>query len=129
MKTSLRSAPMLFAFAALAALSAGCAPEFDHLEFSNRTSPPVGVTVAYDSIRVTEGIAVGVDAIPFAGSHEMDEETTVELRSDDTSVLGVDPALDRWSFVVYGVNHGSTKVTVVIDGAVSGSIPAIVEPQ
>src|SRR5262249_48782163 len=119
----------LTALAASIALLAGCTPEFDHLDFSAKTTPPEAVTIDYRSIEIPAGIAIGVSATPMAGTTELDAKTVVELRSEDATILGVDPSIEPRTFVVYGVEHGNTIVDVVIDGELRGTIPALVEPQ
>lgn len=129
---------ILLVAAALAGLS-GCSSDY-RIDFTYNSSPPDGAIISFDSIRIHEGIAVGVEAQPMDDDELMDRETFVRLVSDDPSVLGVQSTLSKadvdasddlanWSFVIFGVKTGSTRVTVYIDDELEGEIPAVVEPQ
>ena len=127
MKTS---RPLLCALAVAAAALAGCGPSFDHLEFTNRTTPPDSTSVSENEIRIQVGIAIGVIATPYDGNEAMDDEdTTLELESDNPGVIGVDPALEHGSFVIYGVGAGTANVRIIVDGSDEGRIPATVTLQ
>ncbi len=120
---------MLFALGLSAAVLSGCGPDFERLDFQNRTTPPVAVTVDYTNVTIPVGIAVGVIATPYAGGDPMDEDTLVELESDDTGVIGADRAIEHGSFVLYGVGAGTANINVRVDGDIQGSIPATVMLQ
>ena len=126
---------------ALAALggAAGCGG-FDRLDFQYKSAPPDGATVSFDQIRIHEGIAVGVKALPYDGNDLMDEETLVELDTANPGVLGVgrgvedadfdaDDECANWNFVLYGAGEGTTELTVRIDEDLEARIPVFVEPQ
>lgn len=116
------------ACAVLGALAIGC-EGFTHLEFQPQTSPPPSTIISYRGIEIPEGRATAVFAIPMDGDDPMDEDTFVELVSDDRSVLGVDRTLDEGAFVIYGAGAGSTRVRVYIDGEPEGDILATVKVQ
>lgn len=120
------------ALAGLLAPLAGCAPSFDELELTPRTTPPATSSptrVTSSSIEIQAGLAIGVIARPLAGGQEMEEETVVELESDNPSVIGVDPALERGSFVIYGAGPGTASVDILINGAREGKLAATVTLQ
>jgi hypothetical protein len=119
--------------------AAGCGG-FDRLDFQYKSAPPDGATVSFDQIRIHEGIAVGVKALPYEGKDLMDEDTLVELDTANPGVLGVgrgiqdvdwdgDDERSNWNFVIFGAGAGSTEVTVRIDGDLEARIQAVVESQ
>jgi hypothetical protein len=118
-------APFL-ALAALAVGAVGCHP-FDRVDFDAVTTPPVAASVTFDEVTIPKGIAIAVEARPMSGDDELDAE--LELRSADTSILGVDPGVDDKTFVLYGVSVGSTVVEVYYDGELEDEIPAQVPLQ
>jgi len=111
---------------ACAVFAAGCTPDFDRLDFVSRTTPPNDVTLTFERVDMQTGVAVGVIVVPSANGEEMDDDILVEIRSKNTDVLGVDPALEDRSFVIYGVGPGTTDIVIEIDGSYRGTIPASV---
>jgi hypothetical protein len=116
--------------ALLGSLTMGCGPSFERLDFTFRTIPPAGVTVAHEGITIPAGVAVGLIVTPMDDSgDEMDEETRIVLESANPGIIGIDPALEERSFVLYGVGAGASGITVDIDGDYQGKIPATVVLQ
>lgn len=128
---------MIAAAGALAIMS-GCSG-FERIDFVYDTSLPVDVLLNDEQIRIPEGVAVITQALPTASDGVMARSTEVQLTSKDPGVLGIALALPedfkdtdenaQWSFVLFGVKPGTTMVTVRIDGAMEGEIPAFVDPQ
>ncbi len=119
----------LAALPLFAALAAGCAPEFDHLEFGARTNPPLLVTLSSPKVTIPVGIAVDVAPRAMAGT-EVLEGASVLLESSDPSVLRVDPRLGVLTdFVLSGQSHGQAEIRVTVDGELKTTIPVVVEPQ
>jgi hypothetical protein len=126
------------AIAALLAGSPACS-DFERIDFGFESTPPVNVVLTYEQIRMPEGVAVITSARPMASDGLMSRDTEIQFNVADPSVLGVALALpeslddsgsgDVWSFVFFGAGVGATTVTVRIDGAVEGTIPASVEAQ
>ena len=117
----------------------GCT-SFDELDFTFRSVPPTNVIVSFDEIRIQEGVGVGVIARPLDDGVEMDVDTKVELESKNPGVLGVGPSepnafeeesedKENWTFLIWGVQAGTTEVSVRIDGELLARIPATVEAQ
>lgn len=128
---------MVIAVGALAGLC-GCSG-FERIDFVYDTSLPVDVLLSYEQIRIPEGVAIITQARPTAGDGLMARSTEIQLTPKDPGVLGVALALPedfndssesaQWSFVLFGVKPGTTAVTVRIDGATEGEIPAFIDPQ
>jgi len=117
-------------FALLGSLTMGCGPEFERLDFTLRTIPLDGATIGYGGISIPAGVAVGVIVTPIDDSGDaMEDEVKVLLVSDNPGVIGVDPALEERSFVIYGAGAGTAGVIVDVDGEYHGKIPATVVLQ
>jgi hypothetical protein len=115
--------------AALGALATGCGPDFERIDFANRTTPPVTTVIAYEGIEFKVGIAVATIATAVADGEDMDEETVIGLEPVNSDVIGVDPTIEANSFVIYGVGPGTTTINVEIDGELEGEIPVTVTLQ
>jgi hypothetical protein len=125
--------------AALGALSTGCR-DFDRLAFNVQSTAVSGASVSYEGIHFREGLALAVTAVPIDNyGDNMDDYTLIALESNDPSVIGVEPGppveqdgTDRpkpnWQFVIFGAGVGKSSVSVHIDGAARGEIPATVDP-
>jgi hypothetical protein len=114
----------------------GCGPDFERLDFEMRTVAPngVNVTINHKSITIPVGIAVGVIVTPIDDNGDRmgdddDDQVEVLLHSNDPGVIGIDPALERRSFVIYGAGPGSAGILVDVDGEYHGKIPATVVLQ
>lgn len=120
----------LFAAAAAVALAtlAGCGPTYDHLEFGQKTSPPLFVDLRPEGITLPEGIAVAVAPIPIAEGGDRMEDRVVTLISGDTGVLGCD-RIPETGFVLYGARAGQARLSVFVDGEAVETIPAQVVKQ
>jgi hypothetical protein len=127
-RSSLSRLALAGALAGLSALTTGCAEDLE-VDLNARTTAPLPVALSSRSVAVPAGVAVGVNAIPLSNGDEMDEETTVELISENIQVLGVDRTIEDRSFVFYGVGPGTTDVRVYIDGSFAGTIAATVQLQ
>jgi hypothetical protein len=108
--------------AALATGLAGCDP-FTRLDFTDQTAVPPGDQVAYETIRLTEGRAIGVIAIPMQGDQRMDDGTTVVLASNNQAIAGVAKSVSAGSFVVFGSAPGRTSFSVTVNDNVENDIP------
>ena len=108
----------------------GCAPDFDHLEMTIDTTPPLAVSISPTDVAVPVGIAVGVTATPFDTSGEkMDTDVVLALIPRNQQVIGVEASLDDRSFVVFGVGPGTTSITVEVDHQRQLEIPVTVKLQ
>ena len=116
----------------------GCS-DFERIDFVVTSTPPLAVVVTYDEIRIPEGVAVVATARPMADDGVMSSDTKVDLQGADPRVLGVAFALPQeldksgddtpWSHVLFGVQPGSTTITVRVDDDVKKEIPVVVAPQ
>ena len=117
---------------------AGCS-DFDRIDFQYSADLPLDIRLSYEEIWLPTGVAVTTVARPMAGDSLMARDTLVELASANPGVLGVSFALPNelgvsnenadWTFVLYAVSAGSTRVTVRVDGELKGEIPATILPQ
>jgi len=110
--------------------SAACQPDYGSIEVEVASSPPVPVSIHSRDFRVPVGISVLINVTPISDNrNDYIETDSVELTSQDRSVLNVEPGPEEWSFVLVGVGLGSTCVDVVINGAVEDCISAEVVEQ
>jgi hypothetical protein len=108
----------------------GCAPDFDHLEMTIDTTPPLAVSVSPTDVAVPVGIAVGVTATPFdTNGEKMDTDVVLALIPQNQEVIGVQASLDDRSFVFFGVGPGTTSITVEVDHQRRLEIPVTVKLQ
>ena len=108
----------------------GCTPDFDHLEITVDTAPPLLVSVNPTNIDLPVGVAVGITATPFDTAGEaMDADVELALIAGNTSVVGVDPSIEDRSFVIYGVGPGTTTISVQVDHRSRSEIPVTVKLQ
>jgi hypothetical protein len=124
-------AKSIFLAVAALALSAltGCGPHFDHLDFEEKTTPPLPVSLLSTGVTVPVGVAVAFAPIAMDGTERM-EDAKVDLVSSDASVLGVDRAVDESAgYVIYGVRAGHAQISIFVDGSAEGSLPATVTAQ
>lgn len=118
----------MFVALALSAL-AGCGPHFDHLDFAEKTTPPLPVSLQPNGVTIPEGIAVAFTPIAMDGGERI-EDAQVELVTSDASVLGVDRAADSEDgYVIYGVHAGHARISIFVDGSAEGTLPATVTAQ
>jgi hypothetical protein len=129
--SAVRSSRPLAALAAAAL--AGCAlPGFDHVQLAavvdGMDSAPLAVPVV-----LQEGSVTKIVATPMSSKGPLGGDFTFDLTSDDTSVLGVEPALGQppgtAQFILFGVAPGSTQIDVTVNGQSEAPIPAQVTPQ
>lgn len=122
------SARTLLAPALLALLTAGlaaCQPEYAALEISVASSPPVPVDVRDHSIEVPLGVAVLVRVEPISdNNNEYVETDRIELSSEESSILAVDPGSKERYFVLTGRKVGETCVSVYVNGRLEDCIDA-----
>jgi hypothetical protein len=123
-------------------LSVGCS-DFDRIDFQAKTTPPESVSLTSARVAITEGVAVFVKAVPLDTDGDMmDEDTTVELASNASAILGVEQGAEdgyfgngqetppeNWNFVLFGAGPGKTTMRIIIDGVTEGEIPVEVMPQ
>jgi hypothetical protein len=108
----------------------GCAPDFDHLEMTIDTTPPLAVSISPTDVAVPVGIAVGVTATPFdTNGEKMDTDVVLSLIPQNQQVIGVQASLDDRSFVFFGVSPGTTSITVEVDHQRQLEIPVTVKLQ
>jgi hypothetical protein len=112
------------ALLALLCFASGCG--FD-LGFQLNTQPPLAPVVTASSIRISEGIAVGVTVLD--GDRPIEEGTLVTFAPADTKILDIDPTAAPEKFVVIGVAPGKTNVNVFVNGDVESTIAAEVVAQ
>jgi hypothetical protein len=109
---------------------AGCTPDFDHLEITVDTSPPLAASVRQSSVTLPVGVAVGITATPFdTAGEEMEADVALALISENESVIGVDPSIEDRSFVLFGVGPGTTTISVEVDHRSRLDIPVTVKLQ
>jgi hypothetical protein len=128
----------LSAFVVAVAGSLGC-DSFSHIEFRQRTSPPLETSLAFEGITIHAGTTVAAVAVPMDDDEQKEDETIVELEAINSGVLGVSrtaegadedaPPHTRWTFVLWGVAPGTTSVIVRIDEEEEAEIPATVVEQ
>jgi len=107
-----------------------CQPAYGSIEVELGSSPPVPVSIHSRDFQVPVGISALINVTPVSDNRNDYVETdSVELTSQDRSVLNVEPGPEEWSFVLVGVGVGNTCVDVVINGAVEDCIPATVVDQ
>ncbi|APR81381.1 Hypothetical protein A7982_06728 [Minicystis rosea] len=106
----------------------GCGPRFDHLDFAQRTSPPLTATLSSTLVSIPAGIAVAFDPLPREDDGELIEKVEVDLVSSNIGVLGVDHDTED-GFVIYGVSEGSATISIFLDGEAVGTLPATVTKQ
>lgn len=108
----------------------GCAPDFDHLEMTIDTTPPLAVSISPTDVAVPVGIAVGVTATPFdTNGEKMDTDVVLSMIPQNQEVIGVQASLDDRSFVFFGVGPGTTSITVEVDHQRQLEIPVTVKLQ
>lgn len=128
MKTNKLSAS-LFASLVLGSLAlAGCNAQ-DHIQVTEPTTPPIAAHVGEDGMQVPTGIAVGFTVVPYHGDSKLDANKLVELRTDDATVMRVDPTPKSRRFVIYGVKEGQANVHVLYEGSEVLSIPVNITKQ
>lgn len=117
----------LFAFTLALALGAlaGCAPRYDHLEFTQRTSPPLPASLAPSGVSIPVGVAVAIAPIAIDDGGDPMEDVNLALVSSNSGVLGLDSAGDE-GFVLYGASVGQATISVFVDGDPVDTIPAVV---
>ncbi len=112
-----------------AAVIAGCQPAFDSVDLVAVSTPPVEVTVRDFLVELPAGTAVVVATVPRSGNrHDYDDETVVDLVSDDPDVMDVFGRPTAREFVLVGIDAGETCLRVHIDGMVRDCIDVVVEP-
>ena len=127
-----RTRPLCALFGALLLSLGGtaCLPDYGAIEVEVGSSPPVPVSIHSRDFQVPVGISVLINVTPISdNNNEYVETDTVELTSEDRSILDVEPGPEERSFVLVGVDVGSTCVEVVINGSVEDCIPAEVLAQ
>lgn len=110
--------------AALAVVSASCGSAYDHVEIYtiggdfDAVASPAG-------IRVTEGGVVVLEAEPIAqeGHDAYEGLERFELRVADTRIARVRRGVLKDSWVVNGLEVGTTRVQVRVDGELEQLIP------
>jgi hypothetical protein len=110
--------------AALAVVSASCGSAYDHVEIYtiggdfDAVASPAG-------IRATEGGVVVLEAEPVAqeGHDAYDGLERFELRVADTRIARVRRGVLKDSWVVNGLEVGTTRVQVRVDGELEQLIP------
>ena len=130
-----RSALLRGAVVVCAMFSGGCAADYD-LDMEMQTIPPTSV-VLDDHVQINEGIAVAFIARPLDGGDVMDEETRIDLRSSDPSILRVEivdnlslrPDDGEWGFALWGASRGNTELTAFFDREEAVVIPVTVLPS
>lgn len=106
---------------------AGCQPHLGYLEIEVKSSPPLPVSIHNHSFEVPVGVAVLIHVEPVSDNINNYVATdSVELTSQKSSVLDVEPGPDDRTFVLVGASPGDTCVEVYINGASEECIPATV---
>lgn len=120
----------LFGALLLSLGGAACLPDYGAIEVEVGSSPPVPVSIHSRDFQVPVGISVLINVTPISdNNNEYVETDTVDLTSQDRTILNVEPGPEERSFVLAGVGVGSTCVEVVINGSVEDCIPAEVLSQ
>jgi hypothetical protein len=112
------------ALLALLCFASGCG--FD-LGFQLNTQPPITTVVTSKSIKISEGIAVGVTILD--GDEPIEQGTLITFAPADTKIIDVAPTETPDRFVVVGMMPGKTTVNVFVDGDVENTIAAEVIAQ
>jgi hypothetical protein len=108
----------------------GCGPDFDHLEVTPVTVPPLPVSIGPTNVDIPVGIAVGVTATPFdTNGDKMEDDVQVALIPRNAAVIGVDATIDERGFVFFGVGPGTTSIDVEVDHQRRFDIPVTVKLQ
>ncbi|HFE45757.1 MAG TPA: hypothetical protein ENJ18_09765 [Nannocystis exedens] len=126
-----RSKPFYALFSVLVlSLGGACLPDYGSIEVEVGSSPPVPVSIRSRDFQVPVGISVLINVTPISdNNNEYVETDTVELTSQDRAILDVEPGPEDRSFVLVGVDPGSTCVEVAINGSVEDCIPTEVLAQ
>jgi hypothetical protein len=92
-----------------------------------------GADLSSVSVVVPEGVVLEVAVTPMSADGPLDSDFTFDLVSNDTGVLGVEPALGAppgvANFVFFGAGPGSTTVSVIVNGQLQTPIQATVTPE
>lgn len=109
---------------------AACEPEVGRIDMSARTTPPGAVALSEEGFEIQVGLAVGFLATVLdEGGAAMPAETTIDMTSSDSAIAGIDPSLEKDTFVLYGVTPGTTELGVMVDGVYHEAIPVVVLEQ
>ena len=104
-----------------------CQPRFGYLEITVKSSPPVPVSVRDQAFEIPVGIAVLIHAEPVSDNmNDYVATDDVDLITQKSAILDVEPGPDDRTFVLVGVSPGDTCVDVFINGSREECIPATV---
>jgi hypothetical protein len=108
-------------------VTAGCAPDFSHVELEPLSTPPVPVSVRGSRVEMPAGVAVVVEAqLQSDNSRPYDDSFQLDLLSQDRVVFTTYPREEERQFVLVGINPGETCMDVVIDGDAEGCVPVMI---
>jgi hypothetical protein len=105
----------------------GCTPD-QWVEFDVLTDVMPNTVLEADRIVVARGFAVGAEALPIENNARRDE-VVIDLVPDADGIIGIDHGLEKNTFVIYGINAGSTTVDVYFDDNLIGDMTAKVVAQ
>ena len=112
------------------AATTACQPDYGSLEVELGTTPPAAASIHSTDFQIQIGTAVLINVKPVsANRNDYIETDTVEMTSQDRTVMDVEPGPEAWSFVLIGAGIGETCIDVVINGAVEDCIDARVVEQ
>lgn len=115
----------------LLAVATACQPDYGSLEVELGTTPPAAASIHSTDFQLQIGTAVLINVKPVsANRNDYIETDSVEMTSQDRTIMDVEPGPEAWSFVLIGAGLGETCIDVVINGAVEDCIEArVVEQQ
>ncbi len=116
--------------ACAAFLLGGCGPEFENIEITQLTTPPITTTIDSYQVDMTSGVGVIVFVDPVSGNSEpYESDDNVTLESEDLGVMRVYQGEKFREFGVVGCTPGTTNLRVLINGHHEKTIPVTVRAQ
>ncbi len=114
-----------FSLFALAALPA-CGPDYDRMEITAVTAPPMGGTVNFQRIEVIEGTIVTARIEP---KNDDNEAMHCHVRALDSSVIEVAAVVNDRVYAFIGQHEGTTRIEFTAEDEVVAVVEAVVKPQ
>ena len=112
-----------FAFAALAI---ACGPDYDRMEVTAVTAPPMGGTVNFSRIEVVEGTIVTARIEP---RNDDNESMHCHVRAQDSSIIEVAAVVNDRVYGFIGQRVGTTRIEFTAGDEVVAIVEAVVKPQ
>jgi hypothetical protein len=107
-------------------MAIGCSSE-RRVDFRILTNAPPEILVTGDLIEIPAGMAVGVRAVAVIDDERRPDR--VELFPQRNNIVGIEPSLGDRTWVIWGINPGSTAVEIFIAGEYIGDLTAMAVEQ